>query len=323
MEVTYAIGTNPCAEIPEVCMESMPDYIGGKPTGRRLAEMSRGGPLNAIANGRTADWTPQARAFIEKTYCKPGESVEESLIRLTGSSELSLDPVLDDKTKAATNACYEVQKETMVSQDHTHFYIPEGLTREQREAWKNQRFMELYCTSNPDLLAQAAMTPEEMEKIADKFRGQWAKLFPRESVTVTTRKPTAAEIHLHQSLMSMKGLNGIEPIRRKRYIRKEPGGTGGYINQFDRRVPNPCKEVDMQGRDMDKIHRWLKPEDKEDAATLDRLNAIVETPEVLAEMSQRKQGLWQGFAELYSQPRQLTHDQPRPDPGDQGTHEES
>jgi hypothetical protein len=52
--------------------------------------------------------------------------------------------------------------------------------------------------------------------------------------------------------------------------------SSGYINQFGVRVPNPCSEIDTKGRDLDKIGRWIRPHDKWDEETLDRLNALIE-----------------------------------------------
>jgi len=59
------------------------------------------------------------------------------------------------------------------------------------------------------------------------------------------------------------------------YINRDSdSGKGGYVNQYGRRVPNPCREIDERGRNMDKIYRNLRPEDIMDEETLDRLNEL-------------------------------------------------
>jgi hypothetical protein len=51
----------------------------------------------------------------------------------------------------------------------------------------------------------------------------------------------------------------------------DPRMRGGYVNRHGRTVPNPCCGLDAEGRDLDRIYRNIKPGDRWDKETLDRL----------------------------------------------------
>ena len=107
----------------------------------------------------------------------------------------------------------------------------------------------------------------------------------RGAVTIATIKPSGEPARL----MTVTS-QGIEPSFNKKFIRPPylAPKTGGLYNQFGREIPNPCSEIDLSGRNMDKIWRWAKPDDNlMDEATLDRLNAIVETPQLMQERLER------------------------------------
>ena len=51
--------------------------------------------------------------------------------------------------------------------------------------------------------------------------------------------------------------------------------NGGYINKHGVRVPNPCQEVDMKGRDLDRVSRNIRPGQKWDDETIDAILADI------------------------------------------------
>lgn len=99
------------------------------------------------------------------------------------------------------------------------------------------------------------------------------------------------ELNTKELLAEIVGPNPCEEIAESNmYSMRENWmkGASGYVNQFGRRVGNPCGEIDDKGRDIDKINRWLKPGDSHTTETLDRLHAIEETDQVKFEMQERQ-----------------------------------
>lgn len=69
------------------------------------------------------------------------------------------------------------------------------------------------------LLPLGAATPEMVAALR-KCNEELAALLPSKPVRHVTRKPTAADIALHQAKMRMSGVSpGIEPYFNRRYLR--------------------------------------------------------------------------------------------------------
>ncbi len=72
------------------------------------------------------------------------------------------------------------------------------------------------------ILPLGAVTPEMVATVQECNRKMADLLDLRRSVKVTTRKPTAADIALHQAKMRISGVcQGIEPFSRG-YLRRSP-----------------------------------------------------------------------------------------------------